>query len=468
VQATAVTLREDAPGEKRLVAYLVPTQDREQDDAAWVAACRAGLTQRLPEYMVPTAFVVLKALPLTVNGKVDRKALPAPDPLQSDAAYVAPRTPTEQIIADIWADVLGVDKVGVFDDFFALGGQSLLATQMVSRIKRALKVDLSLRTLFEAPTISALMLKMEHADSAISTLPPSPVSRLLPSNLVPIRPHGDLTPLFLIHPIGGEVQYAVELARYLDGNQPVYALAASGIAVGEMPHTSIREMAAAYLKAIRQVQVSGPYMIAGWSLGGMIAYEIAHQLLTAGEAVRFVGMVDTGSSPFLRAQRRAEHTFEEQAFEFDECKALMHWIVDLHPDVSDARQHPAYGELVAWMENKDVDAMIAVCQRESLLPAHLDIAMVRRMLAVYRTSANAADEYEAPPAKVTVTYFAADRNEGEDPTLGWRDLLGDRLEVTTIGGSHLSIVKSPHIEKLAREISRRIKSRSPSAELSLA
>jgi thioesterase domain-containing protein len=241
-----------------------------------------------------------------------------------------------------------------------------------------------------------------------------------------------------------------------------------GIAVGEMPHTSIREMAAAYLKAIRQVQVSGPYMIAGWSLGGMIAYEIAHQLLTAGEAVRFVGMVDTGSSPFLRAQRRAEHTFEEQAFEFDECKALMHWIVDLHPDVSDARQHPAYGELVAWMENKDVDAMIAVCQRESLLPAHLDIAMVRRMLAVYRTSANAADEYEAPPAKVTVTYFAADRNEGEDPTLGWRDLLGDRLEVTTIGGSHLSIVKSPHIEKLAREISRRIKSRSPSAELSLA
>jgi thioesterase domain-containing protein len=443
------------PGEKRLVAYVVAAQESEQDEAALAATCRAGLARRLPEYMLPAAYVVLKALPLTVNGKVDRKALPAPDPVQSDTAYVPPRTPTEQILADIWANVLGIGKVGVFDDFFALGGQSLLATQMVSRVKRALGVDLPLRALFEAPTIAALMLKMGHADTGAL----APAS----SNLVPIRPQGDLTPLFLIHPIGGEVQYAVDLARHLDANQPVYALAASGLAEGERPHTDIREMASVYLKAIRQVQANGPYLLAGWSLGGMIAYEVAHQLLTAGEAVRFVGMIDTGSGPFHRSQWRAENIHA-----FDECMALMNWVIDLHPELADAQQHAAYAELMAAMERNDVETAIALCQREALLPPHMETALLRRMLAVYQAGANAAAAYDAPPAEMRVSFFAADRSEAEDPSLGWRDLLGDRLEVTRIGGSHWSIVRPPQLEKLAREIARRIRSRSPSGELSLA
>jgi thioesterase domain-containing protein len=123
---------------------------------------------------------------------------------------------------------------------------------------------------------------------------------------------------------------------------------------------------------------------------------------------------------------------------------------------------------MALMERKDVDAMIATCQRESLLPAHLDMALVRRMLAVYQAGANAAEAYEASPLDVPVTYFAAERDEGEDLTSGWQELLGQRLDVVRIGGSHHSIVKPLHIEKLAREISRRIRSHSPSGELSLA
>jgi thioesterase domain-containing protein len=272
-----------------------------------------------------------------------------------------------------------------------------------------------------------------------------------------------LTPLFLIHPIGGEVQYAFDLARQLDADQPVYALAASGIGIGEVPHTSIGDMAAAYLDAIRQVQASGPYMIAGWSLGGMIAYEIAHRLLAAGETVNFVGMIDTGSSAFLRAQWRAENTID-----FDECRALLNWIVDLNPDVTDARQHAAYNELMALMDGKDIDAMIAVSQREALLPPQLDRALVKRMLAVYQAGARAAANYHAPSVPVTVSFFAADRQEGEDITLGWRELIGAHLDVTSIGGSHLSIVKPPYIEALARELSGRIRRHSKSAELSFA
>jgi len=451
VQAAAVALREDAPGEKRLVAYVVPTQvprDREQE-IALLTACRAGLAQRLPDYMVPSAYVVLTALPLTVNGKVNRKALPAPDLTQSETMYVAPRTATEQVIADIWVDVLKVGQVSVFDDFFRLGGHSLLAVQMVSQLRNRAAIEMELRHLFSYPTLGALAAFIDSSKTE---------SRH--SNLVPIRPQGHLTPLFLIHPIGGEVQYAFDLARYLDVEQPVYALAASGFAMGETPHASIADMAATYLEAMRQVQDSGPYQIAGWSLGGMVAYEIAHQLLAAGEAVDFVGMIDTGSSHFLRAQWQADH-----ADEYDECRALLNWVVDQHPEVADARQHPAYDELIALADSKDSDAMIAVCRREALLPASLDMALVKRILALYQAGAKAAETYRAPPAAVNVNFFAADRYEGEDMALGWSDLLGERLEVTSIGGSHFSIVRPPHIKKLAREISGKIKRDAPSAEL---
>jgi thioesterase domain-containing protein len=311
---------------------------------------------------------------------------------------------------------------------------------------------MELRDLFTHPTLGALA---AFVDSSKTT------SRH--PNLVPIRSHGHSTPLFLIHPIGGEVQYAFDLARHLDADQPVYALAASGIAAGEIPRASIVDMAGAYLDAIRQVQAAGPYLLAGWSLGGMIAYEIAHQLLAMGETVNFVGMIDTGSSHHLRAQLRAANISE-----FDECSALMHWVIDLHPAGSDMRQHPAYGELAALADRKDVDAMISVLQREALLPEHLDMPLVRRILAVYHAGGKAAEQYVAPLSAASVTFFAADRGEGEDVAFGWREVLGDRLEVTSIGGSHLSIVRSPFIEKLAREISGRLKCRSQSAELSLA
>ncbi|WP_250633689.1 non-ribosomal peptide synthetase, partial [Pinirhizobacter soli] len=448
VRQAVVLAREDKPGDKRLVAYLLT----EADAGPSVAELRARLALQLPDYMLPSAFMMLDAFPLTSNGKMDRDALPAPDPTRSDAVYVAPRTPTEKIIANIWADVLKVEQVSVFDDFFRLGGHSLLAVQLVTQLRKRAAIEVEIRDLFAHPTLDALATFV--GSSKTSTGHP---------NLVPIRTRGHLTPLFLIHPIGGEVQYAFDLARYLEGGRPVYALAATGIAIGETPRDRIVDMASVYMDAIRQVQVVGPYLLGGWSLGGMIAYEIAHQLLAAGEAVDFVGMIDTGSSPHLHAQLRAE-----DASELDECRALMNWIADLHRGVADLRQHPAYDELMGLADSKDVDALIVVCQREALLPAHLDMAMVRRVLAVYQAGAKAAADYEAPPAGVTVTFFAADRAAGEDVTFGWADLLGERLEVTRIGGSHLSIVKPPRIDKLAREISGRIKRHFPSTELSSA
>ncbi|RUL78905.1 non-ribosomal peptide synthetase [Dyella choica] len=442
-----VLAREDSIGDKRLVAYLVAHEGQVLPDEARL---RAILAQTLPEYMLPSYFIVLERMPLTPNGKVNRGALPAPDMTRSEAGYVAPRTPTEEIMADLWAEVLKLDRVGIHDDFFALGGHSLLAVQLVSQLRKRAGIEMELRYLFSHPTLAALA-DFIDSSNASSRHP----------NLVPIRTQGHSTPLFLIHPIGGEVQYAFDLARHLDDDQRVYALAASGIAAGETPYASIVDMASVYLDAMRHVQASGPYLLAGWSLGGMIAYEIASQLLAAGEDVGFVGMIDTGSSPYLRAQLHAQGTAG-----FDDCAALMHWIADQPMAGADVRQHLAYAELMACAQSGDVDAMIATLQREDLLPAQLDMALMKRVLAVYRAGAAAGVGYEAPPITTTVTYFAADRGEGEDASYGWSALLGEGLEVTRIGGSHVSIVKPPRIEKLARAITQRIRRRLPNAALS--
>ncbi|MBB6249458.1 non-ribosomal peptide synthetase, partial [Rhodanobacter sp. A1T4] len=178
IRETVVLAREDNVGDKRLVAYLVAHERQGLPEAAQL---RTVLSQTLPEYMVPSYFVTLDRIPLTPNGKVDRKALPAPDMTRSDVGYVASRTPSEEIMAGLWAELLKLDKVGIHDDFFALGGHSLLATQLISRIRRSeLKVELPLRALFEAPTIAALMLKVAAADTGVNAPPLLPVDRVAP------------------------------------------------------------------------------------------------------------------------------------------------------------------------------------------------------------------------------------------------------------------------------------------------
>ncbi|HEX2094169.1 MAG TPA: phosphopantetheine-binding protein, partial [Longimicrobiaceae bacterium] len=158
VREAVVVAREDMPGERRLVAYVVAAPGEALPSAAEL---RARLRERVPEYMVPSAFVVLEALPLTPSGKLDRRALPAPGRGDAGRAYLAPRTTAEELLAAVYAEVLRVERVGADDDFFALGGHSLLATRVVSRVRHAFGVDLPLRALFEAPTVAGLAARVE-------------------------------------------------------------------------------------------------------------------------------------------------------------------------------------------------------------------------------------------------------------------------------------------------------------------
>jgi acyl carrier protein len=155
VREAVVLAREDAPGDKRLVAYYVGAEGAEAE------ALHAHLSKRLPEYMVPAAYVRLEALPLTPNGKVDRRALPAPELASAEERYVAPRTPVEEVLAGIWAEVLRLERVGVEESFFELGGHSLLATRAVSRVREAFGVELPLRAIFESPTVAGLAPQVE-------------------------------------------------------------------------------------------------------------------------------------------------------------------------------------------------------------------------------------------------------------------------------------------------------------------
>ena len=290
VAAAAVTVREDTSGEARLIAYLVP-------GAAPLPSStelRRALAGRLPDFMVPSAFVPLERLPLNDNGKVDRRALPPP-PASSDHREAAPpRDAIEYTLVGIWEDVLGVRPVGIRDDFFALGGHSLLAARMAEAVERVSGRPVPLTTLFEAATIERLADVLRSDECR-----PGPP-------LVALNAGGSRPPLFFLHgDIAGGGFYSRALARALGPAQPVYAVHPHGLA-GEPVPASIEAMAEDRLPALRAARPEGPYLLGGYCDGALVALEMARRLAAAGEAVPAVVLLDAQAPPrILRALVRA-------------------------------------------------------------------------------------------------------------------------------------------------------------------
>ncbi len=275
--------REDVPGEKRLVAYIVRSG---ADVVPTIPDLRNFLKQKLPDYMIPAAFVTLEELPLTPNGKIDRKALPVPglSSAESSPAHeiIPPRTSLEVELVRIWEQILGTRIASVRDNFFDLGGHSLLAVQMFAQIEKVLKVRLPLTTLYEAPAIEGIarILQGEGVSSGWKSL-------------VLIQPLGSRPPFFCFHGGGGNVLIYRKLAQYLGSDQPFYGLQSQGLDGRSPLLGTIEEMAALYVKEIRVVQSNGPYLLGGYCLGGTIAYEAAQQLHAAGEDVALLALLDT-------------------------------------------------------------------------------------------------------------------------------------------------------------------------------
>ncbi|HEX9939603.1 MAG TPA: amino acid adenylation domain-containing protein [Longimicrobium sp.] len=426
VREAVVVAREDAPGETRLVAYVVG------GETAGAEVLRAHLGEVLPAYMVPSAFVRLEALPLTPNGKLDRSALPAPD-APAAQAYEAPLGETEEALAEIWAEVLGVERVGRRDNFFELGGHSLLAVRVVSRVRQLLEAEVVLAHVFSHPTVESLAARLAGAGGD-----PQRSDRA-----IAIRATGNGSPLFLVHEGMGSTRYAQVLHPHVDAGIPVYALPAASPA--EPPLRTIEGMAARLVRMIREVQPSGPYRVAGWSFGGVLAYEVAAQLIGRDEVVEFVGMFDSYHP--VRGGADAHEAAQKHAL-------LLH-VLGMGEAVEPSGR-VELDEVGVDSGDAELETFVTRCRETGLLAGDVTVEQARQMRSGLRNQC-AMHEYSPLPLPVAVHLFPAQGSADPELTRGWQATVpANRLRVTPVPGTHLSMMRAPNTATLGGALSRAI------------
>lgn len=255
------------------------------------------LKQRLPDYMLPSSLTILREFPLTANGKVDFAALPDPEQI-SNVNYQAPRTPRENMLCQAFAEVLGLPQVGIDENFFELGGHSLAAARFIARASSFLGTTISIRSLFQAPTVRMLSQQIGSDDVQAAF-----------DRVFPIRDRGSLPPLFCIHPVGGLSWSYAGLMNHIDPDRPIYGLQAAGIIESAQVPVSIESMAADYVRLICEIQPVGPYLLLGWSFGGLVAHAMACELQARGEDLELLAMLD--SYPLSSGDRMPEWNKQE-------------------------------------------------------------------------------------------------------------------------------------------------------------
>jgi amino acid adenylation domain-containing protein len=421
VRDVVVLAREEVPGDKRLVAYLVLDDDR----AEVVDELRAHVRQKLPQYMLPSAFVALEQMPLTPNGKVDRRALPAPDGTRAggERTLVPPRDALELQLTLIWEEVLGVQPVGVTDNFFELGGHSLLAVRLVAQIEEKFGEKLSLVSLFQEPTVQhlAMVLRGQMEPDARSVL-------------VPLQPEGSEPPLFFVHPSGGSVHWYVDLARHMDSARPFYGLQARGLNGDQALHTRIEDMAAHYVGAVRSVQPEGPYFLGSWSMGVIVAFEMARQLEAQGQRVALLAVLDQG--PYAPG----EEPEDQAAYLVDVFGRHLSLSVD-HLRQMDPDQQVAH----VFEEAKRV---------EWILP-DVTLPQFHHFVRILKTHTDAWRRYvpQTYPGQVTLFRASEESHEGsQEPGMGWSAWAMGGVEIHEVPGDHLSMMHEPHVQVLAQRL----------------
>nr|WP_279635659.1 non-ribosomal peptide synthetase [Corallococcus carmarthensis] len=418
----AVVVAKGEAADKRLVAYVTAREGHSLDSES----LKAHLRQQLPEYMVPSALMVLDALPLNANGKVDRKALPEPDAHTIEAKdFVAPRDALEMQLARIWEDVLGVRSVGVRSSFFELGGHSLLAVRMVAAVRERLGKTIPLSVLFQQPTVEQLAQVLRDDSQAWTPLVPLE------------RGEAGHRPFFLVHPGGGNVLAYSELARRLGPSLPVYGLQSRGLD-GRPVAESIEEMADLYIEAIRTVQPHGPYQLGGWSLGGLVAYEMAQRLREAGEAVDLLALIDTHvpglTKPSQDASRFDAETRARLAFAHATATAF-------GQDLSISDEALAQGGDEAMLAHLLQEGL-----RARILDAHAGPSQLRVLFNVFRANLFAQEKYVPRPYDGTALLLSAsEASTGLPHHRGWEPLVRGGLEVHAVSGSHHALMQDPHL-----------------------
>ncbi|HEY6802274.1 MAG TPA: amino acid adenylation domain-containing protein [Pyrinomonadaceae bacterium] len=435
---TVVVARAQSPDEQRLAAYVV----MKSGSAVTPNDLRAFLRERLPEYMVPTSFVALSTLPLLPNGKVDRRGLAANSETESRHQNVLalPRDNLESQLVRIWKQVLGITEyIGVTDNFFDLGGHSLLAVALTAQIQKWFGQELPLSILFEGATIAHLA---EVLRGQAATHAPSP--------LVPIQPKGSRPPFFCVHTGSGEVLAYEPWSRYLDANQPFYGVQDHFAYKDGDPEIPIEEMAAIYVQAIRTMQPVGPYLLGGWSFGGLVAFEMARQLVESGHEVPLLVLVDAGAPAFVR-----------QIIEADDAVLLTVLANQLtRYSMKDEELRPLTEALRKLDTNDQLQYVTDYFVERDKVGANLDmdyaLAFLKRHLRVFRTRIRVTRRFDPPVYSGRITVFRASEEptevRGLDPTKGWSALSTQPVEVHIVPGNHETMGLEPNVKALSARL----------------
>ncbi len=427
VKEAVVVLQDYQAGDRRLAAFVVPTESSK----LIIADLRAFLKAKLPEHMVPSAIAVLETMPLTTNGKVDRQALAkleSANPHRREQ-YIGPRDESEERLVRIWETMLGVSPIGITDNFFDLGGHSLLTARFCAEIEVLYGRRLPLATLLENPTVEDLARILRRDDWKASW-----------SSLVKLQPKGSKPPLFCVHACGAHVFIYTPLIRRLSTDQPVYGVQAIGLDGKEEPHTRIEEMAAHYVKEIRGIQPQGPYYLLGDTLGGLIALEIGQQLFDQGQMTAFLGLLDT-ICPLSKSLG-------------DRLLAHITHVRELGPREYVLNAAWSVRRKLARLLSKDVP-LTAV---EKELERHVlaaDDPIARVEWAIYQAT---IVNYQLPkrvyPGKITY-FFARDNtfdSSVEDKRLRWKTIASGGFELHVVPGRHETIKEEPYVGLLSEKL----------------
>ncbi|MGQ4375998.1 amino acid adenylation domain-containing protein [Streptomyces sp. SAS_267] len=421
ISTAVVVVRDD-----RLVAYLVAEPGTELRTADVKSAAAVSL----PPYMVPGIVMVLDELPLTANKKIDRNRLPEPV-VSSDAGFEQPRDATEIVLARMWTEILGISQVGIHDNFFDVGGHSLLAVRLSAAVRAEWDVEIPISDMLRQGTIAELAAIVRSGGQGTSRTP-----------VVTLREGtAGQRPVFLFHPFGGTVFCYVELTHHLPPGRPVLAIEAPGIQNEGEAEISVEAMATRYIEYLREIQPAGPYALGGWCFGGVIGYEVACQLRAEGEEIEFLIGIDSRAP--------VEENIPESA---DDSTILSWFARDLAVPAGKTLDIPA-DDLRALGGDAAFDHILQRAAAIGVLAEDADRAQILRYFEAYLANGIALQTYLPEPAELDLVLLrAADEPAAYGPRLGWEALIEGSLTVMDVPGDHNSVMYPPHAETAARAI----------------
>jgi thioesterase domain-containing protein/acyl carrier protein len=423
--------------DEQLVAYVVMRNDADDH----TGKLQEFLAQRLPAAMIPSAFVFLDALPLTANQKVDREKLPPPTGARPllESRYVAPRDAIELALVQVWEDLLRVRPIGVTDRFFEIGGHSLLALRLLVGVEQRLGRKVPLQALFEEPTIEhmAAVLRKNAEDWPL---------------VVTLKSGDQRLRLFLVHPGGGTLLNYVHLVRHLPADIPVSGIQARGLDGNGEPHDTLEHMAADYVREIRRVQSEGPYLLAGHSMGGVVAFEIARQLHHQNERVAFLGLLDS-VAPISHGEVAPADEHREDAVRLATMTETIGRFLGEFVDIS-------YEKLCNLSPDEQIECVVNALRSTRALPPGQEQKLIRNLLKVSKAHVRAHRSYQAEVVPVPITLFRVGEARHSDypsasldllrqDSLGWDSLTTKVVRVVRTAGNHVTMLNSAHAEGLA-------------------